>query len=252
MSKTIDISDNSRVYEALSQLGINDKQARVYLAILRLGKSKVGEIAKLAQEIRTTTYHHLDYLESRGLITATRSGKQTHYLANKPKVLTQILGDQQKAINYLIPRLKQVAKDVAVPKIEMFEGQDIIQLLNRVLNCRDRKIYGIWREGLIKEARGRSFHFHKKRAEKGILAKMLYPRQNIRTIDQLRQRQTIDLMEIKLLPEEIHPDIRMILFDQSVALLSPREGFGIIINSKKTHEMWMSLFEMLWGVSKKI
>jgi len=252
MSKNIDISDKLRLFDALSDLGINKKQAKVYLALLRLGKQKVGVIAKMAQEKRTTTYHHLEYLENRGLISISRSGKQSFYQANKPQVLQEIVNDQQQSVKYLIPQLDKISKGLVATKIEVFEGGDILRLLNKVLNCRSKKIYCIWREGLIKETSGHSYHFNKKRAEKGIFSQALYPRQTIRTIEQLKEKQTIQLMEIKLLPEEIKPDMRMILFDQSAALLSPREGFGMIINSKKTYEMWLSLFKMLWQVSKKI
>ncbi|MDP2917995.1 MAG: helix-turn-helix domain-containing protein, partial [bacterium] len=53
----------------LTNLGLSDKEAACYLALLELGPSTVSEIAGLAKINRTTGYDILESLANYGLIS---------------------------------------------------------------------------------------------------------------------------------------------------------------------------------------
>jgi predicted DNA-binding transcriptional regulator len=55
--------------ETLEKLGLNEKEAKVYLALLELGQDTVQNIAQRASITRPTTYNILDALVKKGLTT---------------------------------------------------------------------------------------------------------------------------------------------------------------------------------------
>ena len=54
----------------LTEIGLNEKQAKVYLAVLELGGSKVTEIAALSKVHRVTVYDILKSLMEKGLVSS--------------------------------------------------------------------------------------------------------------------------------------------------------------------------------------
>ena len=66
--------------QTLKKLGLNEKEARVYLALLRRGKSKPAELAKLTKLNRATLYHTAKNLVSRGIIAEDLSGKALQFV----------------------------------------------------------------------------------------------------------------------------------------------------------------------------
>ena len=52
--------------EELRKYGLSEKEAKVYLALLKKGPSTVNEIAESADLVRTTTYDILKILREEG------------------------------------------------------------------------------------------------------------------------------------------------------------------------------------------
>ncbi|MBI4087815.1 TrmB family transcriptional regulator, partial [Candidatus Kaiserbacteria bacterium] len=61
----------------LEDLGLSEKEARVYLAALELGQNTAERIAKQASVNRSTTYVQLDSLMKMGLISTHEEDKKT-------------------------------------------------------------------------------------------------------------------------------------------------------------------------------
>ena len=72
------------IIEQLNQLGLNGRQARVYLALLQLGSATAIEIAKYTKYKHPTVYDVLDLLKEKRLITETLSGKRKIFSAVFP------------------------------------------------------------------------------------------------------------------------------------------------------------------------
>ena len=85
MSLFYDIAGgNMTIIEQLNQLGLNGRQARVYLALLQLGSATAIEIAKYTKYKHPTVYDVLDLLKEKRLITETLSGKRKIFSAPRP------------------------------------------------------------------------------------------------------------------------------------------------------------------------
>ena len=68
----------------LQNLGLTEKEARIYLAALELGPSTVQEIAKKTGLIRTTVYNQIKILSEKGLLSELQEGKKRLIISQDP------------------------------------------------------------------------------------------------------------------------------------------------------------------------
>lgn len=97
---------------ALQRIGLDEREARVYLAALELGPSPVQRIAQRADVPRATTYLVLDDLRNKGFVTTYDEGKKTFFVAESPERLA-LLADEREAE---VKRQKEIIKKL-VPEL---------------------------------------------------------------------------------------------------------------------------------------
>ena len=91
------------MYESvLSKTILNEKQAQVYCACLRIGGGKVPEIAREAGIKRTTAYGILDELVKLGLVSYVFQGKQKVFRVKDPEQLIELLAKHLNLKKYQI------------------------------------------------------------------------------------------------------------------------------------------------------
>ena len=82
--------------ERLEKLGLLPNEAKVYVALLELGKGAVTDISKAAKLNRTTGYDILERLCLRGVANRALTGKTKIYTAEPPYHLRQYLENKVK------------------------------------------------------------------------------------------------------------------------------------------------------------
>ena len=107
--------------ELLQDLGLTGNQARVYLAVVRLGTTRVGNIAKMSKVRREDVYRALPKLERLGLIERTLGTPSmvkaicvedalSLLVKRQKKELSQKLADLSAKKDEVLKRLKQMPK----------------------------------------------------------------------------------------------------------------------------------------------
>ena len=98
----------------LQHIGLDEREAKVYLAALELGPSPVQKIAQRAQVPRATTYLVLDDLKAKGLVTTYDEGKKTYFVVESPDTLEGLVAERERQvkeqkdlIKNLVPELLQ-------------------------------------------------------------------------------------------------------------------------------------------------
>ena len=99
----------------LTDIGLSEKEARVYIAALELGSSPVQPIARKAKVARATTYVVLESLMARGLITKLHEGKKTLFVAESPRHLLQYVEMEEQRAHE-----KHVELDEILPELLAF------------------------------------------------------------------------------------------------------------------------------------
>src|SRR3989344_5793051 len=137
------ISSSNLLIKQLTEFGLGDKEARVYLALLELEIATVTEIATNSNINRSSTYVVLESLKKKGLVSTSEDKKVQRYIAVSPEMLLEEAKDNaikaeeiKNKITDLVPELKALHKDTKQkPKVRVFEGkQALINALNDSLN----------------------------------------------------------------------------------------------------------------------
>jgi len=89
---------SSELENILTEVGLSENQAKVYLASLRLGVERATEIARAAEIKRTTVYPVIEQLESLGLMTLQMRGFKKLYAAEPPEQLAALVEQRQQKL----------------------------------------------------------------------------------------------------------------------------------------------------------
>lgn len=236
--------------EILKNIGLNEKQAKIYLALLELGKSKVPEIAKKAELKRTTAYGILDELVGKGLVSYGQKGKTKYYSLENPEVLEKILEKNIKAFKNILPELKNLFETVSFkPTIRFYEGKEgIKRVFEDTLTCKVKKIFQIVKVKDFIDVVGEKFskEYIKKRAEKGIWVFALHPKSEDVYNDTYGKESKKWKRQVRYLQSNIFYASIIMIYDNKTAMISTKkENFGFIIESRefsKTLETFFNLF----------
>lgn len=114
-----------KIKAILQKLGLSETEARVYTAILKLGSGTVSTISKMAGSHRPTIYKSLSLLIEKNLVSRSRLGKRTVYVAEKPTVLSSLFEVFQDDFKQALPDLlKLYSRAKHRPIIRYFEGKE--------------------------------------------------------------------------------------------------------------------------------
>jgi sugar-specific transcriptional regulator TrmB len=116
----------------LRDIGLSDKEAAVYIALLSFDKALVSDISEKAKIKRPTTYVILDSLAKKGLVSEANIGKKTYYLAEPPEKLAlfverqiHLLEENKKSLDIIVPQLKGIQREQGEkPAVQFFDGKE--------------------------------------------------------------------------------------------------------------------------------
>ncbi|TSC62874.1 MAG: transcriptional regulator TrmB [Parcubacteria group bacterium Gr01-1014_48] len=112
-----------RVEESLASLGLNEKQAKVYVALLQLGRSSAYVIATKSGLKKPTTYVILDELIEKGLVLKVPRMRKQLYEAKSPEEFFAIAEERLVVAKKILPELMAMTKgEEAKVRSMFFEG----------------------------------------------------------------------------------------------------------------------------------
>jgi len=129
----------------LQEIGLNEKEAKVYLATLELGQSAVQDIARQSGVNRATTYFIIEALMKMGLMSSFHKGKKQYFVAADPDNLVNILEEEKQSIKKrenslkkLLPQLQSINSKQRNkrPVVRYYENKDGIEAMQSEF-CRD-------------------------------------------------------------------------------------------------------------------
>ena len=173
--------------QSLIDLGFEEREAAVYIALLQVDTASVIQIAAKTGINRSTVYTILDSLAEKGLVSEIRIGKKVHYQAEKPERLETyveqqqlLLEEQSKRLKDIIPMLKTVSRETGErPVVKYIEGREgIVNSTEEFFAGEEQADYAyfFYPTDLMNEAltEAERKHFHAIRMKKNIKGKILY------------------------------------------------------------------------------
>ena len=124
MSKKID--ENKDALEQLGELGLTEKEARVYLALLPhrdIGSSKIIRATGLHGQF---VYDALESLEEKGLAKHVIERGRKKFTANTPKRILALLEEKRLSAQSIVRQLEQRYAGAHEQDFEVYQGESAI------------------------------------------------------------------------------------------------------------------------------
>lgn len=243
----------------LQDIGLSEKEARVYLAALELGRTTAEKLATHAKVNRSTTYVQLESLMAKGLISTYEEGKKTYFVPESPESLKRILEMKRREIDggeqelgKLMPDLLHLFEGAGErPLVRFFLGKEgVATLRNQVWeNNKSKKVLTLYSYDTLSSVfdQDEREEYSEKRAKQGVTARVLYNRKAGPFPDDFTQTERRHLPESVL---EVTNDI--MVFDDKVAISNLKGAlFGVLIENTQIAKSMSSIFEFMWKEAEK-
>lgn len=240
----------------LEQLGLSEKQAKVYLTLLELGESTIGPVASRSGVKRTSIYNFIRELVGLGLITQTERHHRALYRAEPPSKLKQLIDARQKQLTSLLPELETLyqAAGVTPTRVSYYRHHSELKiLLYQPFHDRVKTIDYLWARDIMQKVFGKTVldDYKKRRETAKIMARIIHPRTvDTKPIDPTEDRQRF--RERRFAPAQLLYSASVTIFGHKVAFISSRrENFGVLIESAEFAQACRVLYEGLWQIAEQ-
>ncbi|MEN9558604.1 MAG: hypothetical protein RL141_973 [Candidatus Parcubacteria bacterium] len=237
---------------ALESLGLSDKQARLYLALLEHGEGTAYEAAKRSGIKKPTAYVLLEEMVERRVVKKILSAKAMHYAALDPvDIFVHARGKLDRA-EAVLPELRALAKtENKKVHAEYYEGPAGVQeMYQRLFNDKTAK------DGIAFYAHGRDtsseimnywIEVNKEFMKRGIKRRAVTT-DDPSIKDYLESKITPpEFMRLKALSPTIYDsNISIEVFGSHTHILSHKYLQGIVINNPDIADALKQIFEIVW------
>jgi sugar-specific transcriptional regulator TrmB len=246
------------ILDKLENLGLSDKESKVYLAALELGGDSIQNVAKKSGVHRATTYLCVEKLKEMGLMNEKKKGKRKVYYGEYPEKLLENIVEQQKNLDQQEIKIKSLLPELSAifnfsknrPRVKFFEGEEGLKKVYQDTLFNNEKILAF----LSVSAPDKKFvkwlydYYAPERTRCGIKAWVIAPQdEGVKKYVKLDKK---ELRETKLVNPQKYPfSIEINIYgNNKVAFMSygKKEMFGVIIESKEVHNTMKYIFELVW------
>ncbi len=236
--------------ENLLTLGFNEKEAKVYLALLEFGAQPASVIAKKTKMPKATVLFLFDRLVQWGVITKSKKGRtQVFYAdpADLKRAKKKEMEEQEEALKKTLPLLKEFKNPFSSPpKISFFEGLEGCQKAYRLILESESKEVREFATHDDLEKMGAPFmqEFIRERAKRKVFMQDVC--KDSPTHRYYKKRDKKDFRQSLLYPKkmgELYSSIAV--FDDKVLLLNlHHDAFGILIENHEVAETLKTLHKL--------
>ncbi|MBO5308435.1 MAG: hypothetical protein J6C40_10565 [Lentisphaeria bacterium] len=244
------------IIEQLNMLGLNGRQAKVYLTLLQLGSATAIEIAKAAKYKHPTVYDVLDALKEKRLVTETLSNGKKLFCAEDPETFQQLQQERQRTLDALLPGLKELySGGNHRTRVHCFDGAEGAAVIrDELLNVKSKKYcyFGSIGEMICFSSFEQEKAYYDERLKRGIWSYSIRNRSKEVTWAHLQPGDE-HLRKVRYLPKPISNNISgLYIYDEKIAICSAlKENYTIIIESRELFILMQTLWQYIWDISEE-
>jgi HTH-type transcriptional regulator, sugar sensing transcriptional regulator len=238
----------------LEKQGLNQKQIKVYLAVLGLGRATIIDIARKTAIKRTTVYDVVLQLIQLEFVSESKRGKRRLFIAENPGLLLTKMEQKLNELKGFVPTLSSLyAGTIPRPEIKFYDGiNGVRNIMEELLLMKDKEqLYWSSIEDLI-DLFGPVYmkNWVIRRVKRNIWSKVLLVKRR-RNIETHFQESNMYLRKIHWLPGAFNFNGIICLFDNKIAFISSREeSFGFVVKSDELSRMMRLIFDSMWQITK--
>ncbi len=236
----------------LENIGLSEKEAGVYLALLELKEALPSSISRRAGIKRPTTYVVLDELQAKGLVSHVKKGKWQYFQAINPHSLLEKEYSRYHGLELALPELLQMHHRYAVtPQMQVFGGKEgLIQIMEDTLTAKTDLL--CWADVTMAVTTCLKDYYPeyiRKKVARGIWLRGFFCSDPLAV--KFKKRGKEELREIYLIPKDKYPFKNEInIYDDKVAIISHEDEMGVIIRNKNIADTQRSIFKLGFEYAK--
>lgn len=246
----------------LITFGLSEKEAKIYLALLELEAATVFETAKHSGINRSSAYVVLEALKKRGLVGISDDKKVRKYIAASPdtllssaKAAAKKQEDSKTEIESILPELKALHIGTSHrPIVKIFEGENAareVYLSTLSPNVTELRTFAN-PINIFKRIPDFVQAHDMERSKRGIKMFLINPATN-EVMEMYKHVKPEEPVETLLIPEEKFKfSSDMGICGNIVTFISPKDNFGIIIESQEISDMLKNSFDLAWAEAKRL
>lgn len=243
----------------LQDIGLSGGESKVYLALLKLGETKTGELAKEARVSSSKVYKILDRLEKKGIVGHILKGEVKHFSPMNPKTIINYIEEKEKSleekkqeINRIIPQFESLIKNSEnKSQAAIYEGfKGVTNLFRNMIDELDKNgeyfVIGA-KYADIPGSREFFYKHHLRRLEKKIKLHMLA---NHETKGNL-ETTTTKFAEIKYLPGYLSTTMQIVFYkNKAFIVLWTEDPVAFLIQNEEAVTGFKAYFDTMWKLAK--
>ena len=237
----------------LQEVGLSEKEAKVYLACLQLGEASILQLAKKSGLKRPHVYNVTESLSALNLLSKTQKENKTYFIAEDPKRLKDFINRREEKINQLLPSLKALfnVPRGTKPKIKIYEGKQAMEgVYKEFPDYPEILFFGVSAEKLsnaFPEVLKKILAEFRRRKTK---IKELY---NYSDKDiHFAKKNVSRYYKVKFIPKELHFYGDSAIYGNKIVIISLDNLFMVTIESDDVVNNFRTLFELAWNSAIKI
>lgn len=234
--------------DVLINIGLTEKEAKVYLAALELGPSPASSIATRAKLNRPSTYDVLERLVERGFINTHINNKVHTFSATEPDLIRADVRKRYLDFKEILPDLRRLHGSTYIPRIRYYEGihgvkkvyADTLTAKTEILNYADSKVIREYWPNYDRE-------YVDERVKHRIYLRGIAPLdEQGRRVAAENEKKYREIRLIQAGPYAFSNEIN--IYDDKVAIISfgKKEVVGMIIESSEVANTQRAIFMMAW------
>ena len=241
---------NGKLSEILKKVGLEEKEASVYLASLSLGPTTILKLARACGIKRTTIYGIIENLKQKGLMSVQQKGLKHIYAPENPEKLEMILESRQLEFKNHLPEFLGLYKLKGEESIiKYYTGiskmQDIyLDTLKEIKPHQDLLIIANQEKWYTLDP-DFATSFIEKRAKLNINTRLLFQDSKI-----ARDHKKLDKnfnQKAKILPANTSLNVDTLLLPKKMIVLELTPPYmTIVIENKSIIELHREMFEIIW------
>ncbi|MDP3989622.1 MAG: helix-turn-helix domain-containing protein [archaeon] len=235
----------NKIVEILKDLEFDEREIKIYLALLKLSDSPALKISKETGIDRTTTYDLLERLIRRGIISFYIKNKAKHFSALSPEKLLFYFKEKYSSLESILPELKKISnQNPEVVKCELFYGKEGLKSVGRdiVNNAEEYRVIGIRKE--YEEILG---YFN----EQAILKLDEFKAKEIAIVEKNAKFIKLKNGEYKHLDKKLLSPVTTLIYKNKVIFFIWKEPyFAVSIENNQLAKAQTEYFNILWKISK--
>lgn len=241
---------NYKLAKIIEDLGLEQKEARVYLAALELNGAGVLDISRKANVERVNTYYIIDALVKKGIIYESKRSKHKKFYAIGPSKLEEMVLGRLESFRRVMPELFSIENSREnKPTIKFYEGEEgIKQAYRETLEVESggeilsiapaTEIYAHMDVEWIKS-------YLEKRVKNGITMRAIA--EDSEFACKHKDNDKAELRQTRIVPsDKFYFKNEINIFNNKIMIASYRDQMGVIIESQDVAETHKAFFELAW------